>query len=392
MYTTYLLWIATVAVNLSGNEITIDHKGESEDGRGYQEVRLQVEEGESIEFHIENTCEKEFDYQFPRIAQIYGAGAGSESSGDNKGRFGSLPPAESGSCSESLDIDRVVHQLFTELEEVEGRRVDSCRLSTTHATMNHIEGYDYQVNIRRAPGASDTEGQTFAFVKEEDVKEVIESLLDNEESCQSLLAQMNNEDDEGSPGDILFSELLEELTVHTLMPLSVRVLTPEPSHGWEPAFSGGLIGSSIADKRYGIQNEDGGPVIRRTPGREDEISTGAVAFIHARYTSPSRPSWYHNITPSLGVGLRGSSPDIYLGVSYRFGEVAYLSLGLASGDAETLPAGERVGEAPSGPNALSNMPTSREMGGFISLSFELFGGGSQQALSNLIMPSEESSD
>lgn len=392
MNTWFIVWIAGVVVSTAGNEITIDHMEESRADRGYQEVRLQVEEGESIEFRIANTCEEEFDYQFPRIAQVDRIDADSESSGDDKGRSGSPPPTESASCSESLDINRLENDLLTELQEAKGRPVHSCRLSTTRATMNHIGGYDYQVNITRRPDVSDEERRTFSFVKAEDVEEVIESLLDDEESCQSLLAQMNNENDEGSLGDILSSELLEELTVHTLMPLSVRVLTPQSERGWEPAFSGGLVGSTIVDRRYGIQDDGGGAVIRRTPGREDEISTGAVAFVHARYTPPSRPSWYHNIAPSLGVGLRGSSPDIYLGVSYRFGEVAYLSLGLASGDAEILPAGERVGEAPSGPNALSNMPTSREMGGFISLSFELFGEGSQQALSNLIMPSEDSDE
>lgn len=171
-----------------------------------------------------------------------------------------------------------------------------------------------------------------------------------------------------------YTLVVQERTPVADYPPVVVVNIPVQTPQWTYGFAGAFVGNRLVDHVYYASKEkqaDGSDadVVREIPSNErDWAKLGTAAFIH---TSP--PSW--PVAFSFGLGIAdGNKPTYYVGPSLRLGEQAFVTGGLAVGAVNRLPAGLRVGDRLSDPNALTTLRPRNTAGVFIALSYAFLNG------------------
>lgn len=166
--------------------------------------------------------------------------------------------------------------------------------------------------------------------------------------------------------------------------ISIPVQTPQ----WTYGFAGGFVGSGLTDPVYFVRkDETGASVVKRagedgTVDEEDWAKLGTAAFIHV--TPPRGP-----LALSFGIGISdGDKPTYYLGPSYRLGDQAFITAGLAVGPVDALPAGIAVGDRLDDPNALASLRSRNKGHVFVALSYAFL--GSRKDLARPFAPTDAS--
>jgi hypothetical protein len=146
------------------------------------------------------------------------------------------------------------------------------------------------------------------------------------------------------------------------------------TRSWALAFGGGYSISSLVDHVYAVHDTmvDGAAqkVVARENDHQDWVRPGTATFIHAY------PSNWTNwaLTFGLGVG-ESASASYFLGPSYRFGDVGAVTFGAVIGPQKDLPAGTRVGQVTTDPNAIGNLVSRTRVGLFMAASYSFLSSG-----------------
>lgn len=157
----------------------------------------------------------------------------------------------------------------------------------------------------------------------------------------------------------------------------VDLVVSVASTSWDYEISGGFIGSGLTSQKWGLVERvpegatDGveKSFLIEDKDAEDSAKLGAAAMINVFHRS-----WPH-IGPTFGLGLTSSSETSYLlGISYRFADVAAVTVGRLWGSVDRLPPGTDITQ-PVDPNILSSLGTKVDDAWFIGLSFKFLNPG-----------------
>jgi hypothetical protein len=170
-------------------------------------------------------------------------------------------------------------------------------------------------------------------------------------------------------------------TISQLKPVieTVAITTATPAI----ELAGAFTVSKLTDHKYMLAPAPGGgtgQVIAENKSAEDSEKLGVAGFIHVHNANCSGSAAWDwmcsHVAATLGLGITNNSNlSIFLGPSYRFAGQWFLTAGYNWGSIATLPASDRVGQAPSSPSILSNLATRTAGAFFLGVSYAFLNPG-----------------
>lgn len=141
---------------------------------------------------------------------------------------------------------------------------------------------------------------------------------------------------------------------------------------WRYDFAGAFTVSGLHDKKYAI---DSSSKIIRAKDEESDASLGLAAFIHTYHDSLCNRGGFCYVPLSFGIGINDDSKvNYYAGMSLRFGQKAFLTVGANFGSVKTLPNGLSEGSTADA-NTLNNQKDRIGVAPFVSFSYTFLGSG-----------------
>ena len=184
---------------------------------------------------------------------------------------------------------------------------------------------------------------------------------------------------------------------HTVQNTQLFVSTGEQK--WKTDFSGGVVASSLTDRKYRATLSDSSVEIARAKKLEDSQRLTLAAFTHV-YHSRWVGSIFDFGTPAISAGLslnNGDNLDYFLGPSFLFGNAA-INMGIHWGQTASLPRNISLNSHFMGTvdeaNALldSTTETRTDRGFFISVTFTFAGPGQAPFSQIVAIPDPQSNN
>lgn len=143
--------------------------------------------------------------------------------------------------------------------------------------------------------------------------------------------------------------------------------------GWNLDFAGAFTVSGLRDPVFALSPAgDNTFRVIRDNGERDNAKESAVRLGVAAFINVYRDGW--NLGPSFGFGIgEGQDPTYYFGATWRLGNVAGITGGVAIGGVTTLPPGIKVDDVVTDPNTLTKPSSRVAAAAFVSVSFQFLG-------------------
>ena len=140
-----------------------------------------------------------------------------------------------------------------------------------------------------------------------------------------------------------------------------------PTVDWDLSFTGGFTATNLTNPVYSLRPHPTDATkkqVQQDTAQRDTANLGVAAFVHLYHR---RVPW---LTGTFGLGIRESGKTEYLlGGGLRFSDKATLSVGVALGQVQRLPAGINTTDPVSDDNILNTLPTRTRAGWFVGITY-----------------------
>ena len=353
---------AGASPTLQAAEFVLDHAARSAAPTATLRQSLSVSDAEEIVVKIESTCPPHFNYLISATAQI------------DRPELPTTPPA----------LEAVGQPTCSARHPFDQQAADNlCVLQSTEIKTRHNAGYDYDVRIQPKRA-----GSLFG---------VTEAAYGTIQTGYEAAVDARGFNCNATTATSAYNTVLSQNASLTkpLTATALTLITPEKERGWHYALAGGFSVSWLTDQEFEITGADDMRAFNRVKSAEDDQSLGLVAFIHLQNDDlfRSKPRWnkvFRYWAPlSFGVGTDSSDLDFFLGTSFRFREVAYVTAGYHWGQRDGRPKGQPLGAAPINDNVLTNLSSRTDGGFFLSASYKFLDFGGAGFLNKLFAPLQQ---
>jgi len=341
-------------------EVSIDHAATTADPASSLRKTVSVTDSEEIKVNIANTCPEHFEYLITASAQL------------------ERPKVPESGAVRSTGLTCSASKPFST-----HAKADLCILKSTKLTTRHNAGFDYDLRVEPKSSAS------FRGISQADFN-LLQTAYNSAVNAPGFTCDEPNVASK-------YAEVIRGNAgkLKRLAGFNLTLITPNKDRGWYYSLAGGFSVSWLTDQEFEITGPDDMRLFDRSRSSEDDQSLGLVAYVHVQNDdickdSPKCNRFFRHWTPlSFGVGTDSSELDFYLGTSFRFRDVAYLTAGYNWGQRDGRPQGQLLGATPINDNVLSNLNSRTDGNFFLSVSYKFLDFGGAGFLNKLFKPMQQ---